>query len=262
MTEIAQLRKLISTQQKQIDEQRSVIDKQQKLIEENTDSIINLKKAIINIEGKLMITESKYALASHVNSILSKNVDELQQYSRRSCIIIDGIPSSQANDLPQILCENLNIPPPLMSSEVDKYHPIGPIKEDGTQSVILKVRSHGFREKMYRARKNMANKKYKLRVSLTDRRIKLIESAKSTFKSQKVDNIEFVFADINGNVKVKFISRVNRSLFADIENENSVAAIIASIGRPEGNFSFDEYDDDDKTEKKADELTEATPKKR
>ena len=74
--------------------------------------------------------------------------------------------------------------------------------------------------------------------TLTDRRLKLIQHAQKELEN--VQNIDFVFADINGTCKVMFIHKVNGSLFADFDDEMGIASIIGSIGAPQ-EMMYDEF---------------------
>ena len=142
------------------------------------------------------------------------------------------------------LGKSLAIPPMVLSNEIDKIHPIGPIKDDNTQTIIMKFKSHGFRERVYRNRKSGQNKRMRLRVSLTNRRIKLLEKANDLIEN--VPNIDFAFADTLGNLKLKFINNVNGKLFKDFKNEVDLAEAI-SLSEPSAVYSnidvdYKEYD--------------------
>ena len=176
-----------------------------KQVAEQNMQIKELSARLATLEGKLIQMESTSKISERVNEVLAEKLDDLNQYSRRSCLVIDGIKpdhlSSPIRDAKHVICENLGIPEDVFYGEIDKAHPIGPIKEDNTQSVIVKFKSDSFREHIHNNRKNMKNKKYKIRVSLTQRRLNLITEAKAL--TENLENVDYIFNDVNGNVKLK-----------------------------------------------------------
>ena len=99
------------------------------------------------------------------------------------------------------MIHNLNLDEKEVDSEIDKVHRVGKPK-DGKQATILRFKSHSFRAKVYEKRKSIINKKLKVRVSLTKKRSDLIKYAYSITEDKPL-NLKFVFADINGNLKLR-----------------------------------------------------------
>ena len=112
-----------------------------------------------------------------------------------------------------ILHEDLKIQPAVVTAEFDKAHRVGPSyhdKKDNLQhDVIVRFKSHSFKEMIYSKRKQQD--KVKLRVSLTSKRKNLLDYANATTES--IDEIDFVFADQNGNLKVKSKEKISNKLF-------------------------------------------------
>ena len=81
----------------------------------------------------------------------------------------------------------------IIHQDFDKAHRIGAkIKTNQTveQSVILRLKSHSLRERIYRKRKN--SRKLKVRVSQTNIRRKLLNYAKEL--TEDIGSVDFVFA--------------------------------------------------------------------
>ena len=122
-----------------------------------------------------------YPSQKNVNQLSSQELDDLHQYQRRSCLVIDGI-NPQENETTEeinqkvknVLTKNLNLPEDEVEQELDKYHCLGPATA-GKQSTILRFRSHGFKEKVYHRRKTIKGKKIKVKMSLTRHRTKTIK---------------------------------------------------------------------------------------
>ena len=60
-------------------------------VAESQNKISTLEKQIDYLKDHITITESKLAIAKHVSSTLHKQIDNQEQYSRRKCLIFEGI---------------------------------------------------------------------------------------------------------------------------------------------------------------------------
>ena len=78
--------------------------------------------------------------------MLSTEIDDLQQYQRRHCIVIDGLRTSLnetrnqvTEKVEKVLAESLQFDPEEVNYQIDKCHRIGPINtnKDGTQLMIV-----------------------------------------------------------------------------------------------------------------------------
>ena len=172
-------------------------------------------KRITALENNVLILESSLAVSNQANTLLSgevdrlnSEVDRLEQYSRRSCLVISGIHPDK-NETTQDLYNKIknlttnhlqqeSVSPNTFDFEFDKCHRIGPVK-DNKQSVIVKFRSDAFREHLYKNRKCLP-KGVKFRVSLTKKRIDILEKANEKIK--ELNGVKFAYADANGNLKL------------------------------------------------------------
>ena len=175
----------------------------------------SILKKLELLENKVCVLESSLEVSHQVNQVLRKEIDNLtealdnqEQYSRRSCLVIDGITPNKTESPEQLRDKIMNLTTNHLANQsvhpddfifdFDKCHRIGPIK-DNKQTVIVKFRSNAFRGKLYKAKKSTP-KGIKFRVSLTKRRINLLEHANK--KVADIENIKFAYADINGNTKL------------------------------------------------------------
>ena len=157
---------------------------------------------------------SKFNVTKKVNTLLNQQVGDLQQYQRRSCIIIDGVnhdedesvtdSTSKAKD---VLNKHLQISKEEIEKQVDKCHRIGLKNEDGTQTTIQKFKSHLFRELVYHARKKTKNKKIKIKISSHQKRREILSYAHQA--TINIPNVDFPYADINGNLKLQLKENFN-----------------------------------------------------
>ena len=104
-------------------------------VAQNQNKISILEKQIDYLKGHITITESKLAIAEHVSSTLHEQIDNQEQYSRRKCLIFEGIKVEQKEkdcDLEKRILNviqrelKLNIEP----EDIDKAHRIGPVEGD------------------------------------------------------------------------------------------------------------------------------------
>ena len=102
--------------------------------------------------------------------------------------------------------EQTGIPKEELKTNIDKLHRTGSCQPStNTQSVIVKFKSHSFKEKHYNKQKN-ANKNIKLVPSLTRRRSQLLNKLQVALNDSKengvLDAVKFVFTYVYGSLKL------------------------------------------------------------
>ena len=114
-----------------------------------------LEKRVLELESVLEVTRN-------ANSLLKQEVDNLQQYQRRTCNIVDGITPVKDEMEKQMtaktknfLIKNLGFEERKVSEELNKCHPLGKAK-DGKQSTVMWFKSHSFGASVYASRNNIA----------------------------------------------------------------------------------------------------------
>ena len=199
------------------------------------ETIKFLQKHIEQLDQRIVELYSEKVLASHVNDLLSEQIDSLCQYSRRSCIVVEGLPVAENETIESvetstkdILVQNLGFKMDTVVNEFDKAHRIGPVK-DNKQKVIVKFRSHNFKSQVYANRRNCSNKKIKFRPSLTKKREDLLYEAIRNLEHH--DNFHYAFADVNGTIKVKTNNKVNNKTYFIIRNETDIAKLLIELER-------------------------------
>ena len=146
--------------------------KQQQLLIDKLTSGVNA------LESQVHLLEGKIATQEMVSNLLEQKSDDLEAYSRRPCTILSGIQKLkkelQGNIKTSVL-ENLQktgLPLEEIERNIDKPHRVGRFDhETQTQptAIIVKFRTHSFKEKIYHQRKKLA-KGIKISLSLTKRR--------------------------------------------------------------------------------------------
>ena len=150
---------------------------QDEIVAEFTASIANLKKTVERLQSELVITKN-------VNDILTNEVDDLQQYQQRQCIIIDGLETTPNKKISQVtqkaenaFAQHIKLDPDEVVNQINKCHRIVLHKNDGTHLTKVRFKSHSFREKAYVNRKKCTNRNIKIKLSLTRKRRKTLTYA-------------------------------------------------------------------------------------
>ena len=179
-------------------------------IDEITAGIANLKKTVERLQSELVITKN-------VNDILTNEVDDLQQYQWRQCIVIDGLETTPNKIISQVtqkaenaFTQHIKLDPDEVVNQINKCHRIVLHKDDGTHRTIVRFKSHSFREKAYVNRKKCTNRNIKIKLSLTRKRRKTLTYAYKV--SGKFPNVDFFYADIHSNLKLRLNETVNNKI--------------------------------------------------
>ena len=205
-------------------------------VDSQRQEIADLKSKVLKLEVLLNQVVSEKSIASHVSDLLHEKIDNLQQYSRRNCLVLDGLPviaNESVSDLKvkvkETVVNDLKIDSTEFDNEFDKTHRIGPVSDNGqNQKVIVRFKSHSFRSKIYRVRKECARRDIKVRLSLTKRRQNLLNFAQTHLENEP--NFKFVYADEDGNLKVRTKEPVGRKFVFSFNNEKDIAQLINIIG--------------------------------
>ena len=111
------------------------------------------KEKIINdLQGKV-------SEISNEIEVLKNSLDRQQQYSRRNCVLIYGIPEQKGEDMDEqalkIIREELG--ETVEKSDLDRAHRIGAFKEDKSRfrSIIVKFSRYNVREKVFKNKKKL-----------------------------------------------------------------------------------------------------------
>ena len=197
-----------------------IIQQQQVTIDELLARIVKLEERVIVLEGGL-------ASASHVTSVLQEQLtaktDELEMYSRRSCVVLTGLCKEEnenfnklKEDVLETLCET-GISKEEISNNIDKLHRIGKTNKNNTQNTIVKFKSHSFKEKIYFKRK--AVKDVKIKPSLTKHRIALLKNTNTLIMDNPGTNFLFTYADVHRNLNIHLKNARNGCEAVRFDNE-------------------------------------------
>lgn len=204
--DVAELKKQIEALQQKVNK----LFNKNKTLEERVDVLDNTKRKLTD---KVEALESKVAICEVVNFNLSNEVDRLDQYTRRSNIIIKNIklpddPKQETNEdvkkiVKKAIKDDLKLPDTILE-DVDKFHRNGIIKQNGgikTQNVIVRFKSHSSRYACLLKKRDL--KSNKIAPNLTRKRGQLLFNTTKIIKDKMLSQIEFVFANIHGDLQVR-----------------------------------------------------------
>ena len=167
------------------------------LSEEVQKATESLAERVDTLEGKLAVYET------HLKN-LETRLDDAEQYSRRSCQRLYGLPYPSDGDetakqclekVSKIIEKELELN--ILANCIDRVHRIGRrTTNDGVihQAVIIKLSSWDHCVSIFRARKNLTDSKVIL-LGLTSRRPALLSDIKKIIKDHS--DIRYAFADIH-----------------------------------------------------------------
>ena len=158
--------------------------------------------------GKIDILERKNQVYEAHLREHDKRVDDAEQYSRRSCLRIYGVPLSKDESSADCLTKvkelfgklSVNVP----EECIDRAHRSGQSKRNSgsknpEQAIIAKFKLWEKRVAVYRARKEVND--ILIHLDLTPRRAKLFATARE--KAEVSEKIECAFVDVNCRLGLK-----------------------------------------------------------
>lgn len=180
------------------------------------DMITTQQKKIESLEGHVSVLQNTVKL-------LKRGQDDQEQYSRRQCLRIFGVPKS-AKETPEdclktvrnLITEvGLDIP----DVTLDRAHRIGNARGDKPPAIVVKFTNFRHRTALYKKRKVIRDRcKYSVQLDLTRERLALLNEARALLSSKSASRDDFVFADINCVVTAKVGQRFHKiSSIEDLE---------------------------------------------
>ena len=151
--------------------------------------------------------------------------EELEQYDRRLCLRIDGLPtkanesSDDVLDSVKSLFKEAKVDIP--ESIIDRGHRIGSGYLDASsnnycKSIIMRFTTFRHRTMFYRA-KNKLKRGVRIKLDLKKSRYNLLKRANDHVK--EVPSIKFCYADINCRLKLKFHDENQKDILFSSFNE-------------------------------------------
>ena len=108
-------------------------------------------------------------------------LDNLEQYGRRNCLLIHGIPekSGENTDTQVLEVFNNNLKLDIVHSDLDRSHRLGRQHREKTRSIIVKFATYNIRSQVFRVKKHLKGSGISVTESLTMNRKDLYYKVKS-----------------------------------------------------------------------------------
>ena len=157
------------------------------------DATRELEKSVKFMDANIeLMNQSKEAF--HVNFQRQFSVmDDQEQYSRRNCLVLHGIPETAKEKTDDIVIDTVNskLGLSLSTSDLDRSHRIGRLQKNARQpqrprAIIVKFARYNTRAAVFRQKKKLKGTKIMLTESLTSYRIATLKKAKDYYGAHNV----------------------------------------------------------------------------
>ena len=171
-----------------------------------------------NEEKCVTLKNENICMKGTISNLLNK-IDELEQYSRRNCLLINGIKevdplnenvsektsevSTQENtDITVLLLFNEKLGVDVHIRDIDRTHRIGRQKqknEDAPRQIIVKFSNYNTRQRVFQARRKLKGTQITTVENLTSKRVAILSKARNKFGVRNVWSLDGrIFAVVEG----------------------------------------------------------------
>lgn len=193
-----------------------------------------------NLQTRIDYLESRTEYSIHLAKINKRMIDDSEQHSKKINLIIDGI-AVEKNENPSILLNKIkahisSFDLGISDSSYDLCHRVGRRKTVHSvvhQHIVLKMSFRCDRHKIYNNRKKFTE--FKVFSQVTDRRRDILSFAQDEIKKNEYINVDFVFTDINCNLKL-------RSIFGRFHGFNSKYEFLSLLSWLHHDVTFNTFD--------------------
>ena len=197
-------------------------------LENQVESLETLVKDLTPLKKEVEELKDVKAVCSNINDTLLKEIEKMQQYSRRNSIVLEEIPvkpRESISDLEKVVKSTIktefNLEEKDIAAEFDKTHRIGGITKN-RQHIIVRFKSHGFCEKIHNRRKE--SKRVYVKPLLTKFRLDTLNKAKYRYANS--DGVDFIYSDILGNLKIRLKNQLDRRFVHSFYDTDELSQII------------------------------------
>ena len=144
--------------------------------------IDELEKQIKNKDEKIQLLENRVEILKEEKESQGKEIDDLEQYSRRNCLLLHGVVETNAECTDDIIiktcAEELGID--VKQEDLDRSHRLGKVKRNDNKPrpIIVKFARYAVRKRYFQTKKKLKGKKLLIRESLTVYKMKLIDEGR------------------------------------------------------------------------------------
>ena len=218
-TQIQSLQDTLQAFQTEKGELSKEIQSLKEIIEGKDERICVLEGRVHDLEctndkQKSSLDSHNKKLESHGNKIaaLERNEDQMQQYSRRNCIRVFGIPEEQVENTDDKICrlvrEKLGVS--IKKEDIDRSHRVGKKSTTKPRGIIVKLVSYRTRQEIIYCRKKLKDTGLSIHEELTKKNQTLVQDARKHTKTRnawsKDGRIIALIDASNGGTMTKLIT--------------------------------------------------------
>ena len=165
------------------------------IVESLQSKVTTLGKKVGTLENKVEALESTLLVSQNTSDKLSEELSEIPVKRTETCEDLKCSFEKNIKDMEENSKEEFDF-------EYDKIHRHG--KVNGTkQNVIVRFRLHQYPSDLYYALKKIKNRNIRFKPSLTKKSMELLRKATERIEDDNIQGIQFVYADFNGNIKIR-----------------------------------------------------------
>ena len=130
-------------------------------------------------------------------------IDSLEQYGRRNCLLLHGIPEKKDENTDTVFIETVtnHLGVTFQPSDLDRSHRLGSKKDNRPRPIIVKFTRYNQRKVAFNLKKKFKGTQIILTESLTRNRVIMLESAKKKFGKHNAWSMDGeIYADDGKNV--------------------------------------------------------------
>ena len=185
----------------------------------------DLVEHLDKLESKISVSVNVSSLLEEKVATLENEVDSLEQYSRRNCLLIHGIKEEEKENVEAKVMDvvNTKLEVKLEHRDFDRMHRLGkktPNSKTKPRPIIVKFSSYRERKKVFSVKKNLKNFKTPesnivITENLTKKRYTLLNRCRDEFGSRfawSFDGRIFAITD-DENTKTSFSNEVELDNF-------------------------------------------------
>ena len=110
------------------------------------------------LESRVTPLEAEICALREENEMLARKVDDLEMYSRRSCIRVAGVPETEEDTTQVVLDIAKAVDVPLEKSDVVVSHRVGKTDPNRPRQIIARISNYDARHKLLKSNKTLNSK--------------------------------------------------------------------------------------------------------
>ena len=215
-----------------------------KRLEKAEENIKVLENAKTELEKRVEVLEAKVVVAENTSEKLRLEVDRLDQYQRRSNVLLKfaDLPKNNTEAKDKELVKNIlekELKIANCVSTIDKMHRVGKIRtrdNKQNQDIIVRFKTHHSRYTVMKSRKDA--KSAKIRPNLTKHRNDLQYNASELVKD--IESVKFVYANIHGDLILRLNEEIDGKEDFPFNSMDKLKSLLVETGCVEAEEDDDE----------------------